>query len=106
MKKIIMILCCTFASAFVFAQADEGKKSNYPYWTISKDVQRLQFRDIEFQPINITTGTQIIPVSKGVSFMHTNRNPQRAVVVKMTGMPSSVISKGVARMQYEREMKR
>lgn len=88
------------ASTFTFAQAREGKTSNYPYWTVSKEVQRFQHRDEVFQPATIRVGNVVS--SKGVSQVASHRQQAGRVAVVMNGTPSHVISKGVARMQYEK----
>lgn len=105
MKKLTMLLGLTLCAAVVMAQDNEGKKSSYPHWAISKDVQRFQFRNIEVAPLTITTGNAAWVQSKGVSQTYTKRSDATTGKVVMTGMPSSVISKGVARMQYEKNNK-
>lgn len=106
MKKIIALLCLFFVAAGAYAQDGQNKKSNYPYWTISKDVQRMQYSNVEFVPATIETGNSVVHVSKGIALTSVSRSSRATGVVKMTGMPASVISKGVARMQYERSIKK
>jgi hypothetical protein len=104
MKKVMMGLCLgVFASISVLAQTPASeKKTTYPFWTISKEVQRMQFRGYQMEMPLITTGTAVFS-SKGVH--NFNRKQGASGTVQMTGMPSYVISKGVARMQYERNQK-
>jgi hypothetical protein len=104
MKKVMMGLCLgVFASISVFGQTPASeKKTTYPYWTISKDVQRMQFRDYQMEMPRITTGNVVFS-SKGIHRFTTKQ--EASGTVQMTGMPSYIISKGVARMQYERNQK-
>ena len=99
MKKITILLALMIAATFTFAQAPEGNKSNYPYWTISKDVQRLQFRNETFQPAIIKVGNAMRLSSKGISYVAMGKRQSNQTVVKMTGTPSQVFSKGIARIQ-------
>lgn len=101
MKKLSIIF---FLSGFVAfaAQAQDNKErqDNYPYWTVSKGVQRMQFKDVTFLPARITTGNGGWVTSKGVH--RTAASEVASGTVVKTGYPSWVISKGVARQQYER----
>jgi hypothetical protein len=103
MKKIIAgLYLIAGVSLNVFAQ--EGKtKTNYPYHLISKDVQRLQFRNYEFVPARISTGDLATLSSKGVNQINAKKATQQTGTVVTGGTPSWVISKGMARMQYERK---
>jgi hypothetical protein len=104
MKKLIMVLAfAVSASITAWGQTPASeKKTTYPYWTISKDVQRMQFRGYQLQMPVIST-TNMVFSSKGIHSF--SAKPQSTGTVQMTGMPSYVISKGVARMQYERNNK-
>ena len=104
MKKIIAFLFLCFVAAGTFAQDNPVRKSNYPYWTISKDVQRMQYSNVEYTPATIVTGNSTTHLSKGISLASVRRSSEATGTIKMTGMPSSVISKGVARMQYEKSL--
>lgn len=95
-----MICCFSLLVGATYAQKSAIKKSNYPYWTISKDVQRLQFKDTEFQPALVSTGNSQWVTSKRV-IQQDARAARPSGKVAMTGTPAHVISKGVARMQYE-----
>jgi len=104
MRKISIILLFSAALPFAAMAQSEERTDNYPYWTISKDVQRIQYRDVVFVPAKITTGAW--NVSKGVQQLAVNRAPKSTGQVSMTGYPSWTISKGVARMNYERSNKK
>jgi len=104
MKTSIAIITLVFVGINAFGQdnqsQDNDRKTNYPYWIISKDVQKLQFNDAEYVATPAVTG--FTPLSKGVQLFSQTRSEDAGNQVKMTGVPSSVISKGVARMQVER----
>jgi hypothetical protein len=100
MKKAMILFCLTLAATFAYAQHG-ATKSNYPYQTISKDVQRIQYRNVQFQPATIKIGDVAQFSTKGISRVQ-RKQTTPSIEVKMNGMPSHVISKGVARMQYER----
>ncbi len=104
MKTTIAIITLMFAGLNAFGQDNPNqgnrKKTNFPYWIISKDVQKIQFSNAEYVDTPAMTGFK--PVSKGVVLISQARRDETPTVVKMTGVPSSVISKGVARMQMER----
>jgi hypothetical protein len=95
-----MITCFALASFVVNAQ--DSKQETYPYWTISKGVQQLQFKNATYVPSIAVSGENSIVVSKGV---HTAGRSQSKVngTVRKTGPPSWVISKDVARMRQEKE---
>src|SRR4051812_46199918 len=103
MKRTVILLSLVVAGCVAYGQ-QEPQKSNYPYWTISKDVQRYQYRNVQFQPAVINTADVAGMSSKGVSQILKKRNTATGSVL-LTGMPSHVISKGVARMQYEKTNK-
>lgn len=103
MKRILAGICLVAGFSFAaVAQENAAKSETYPYHTISKDVQRLQFRNVEFTPARITTGDLLTVSSKGVSRISASRSAATPSNVQLKGMPSHVISKGVARMQYEK----
>jgi hypothetical protein len=102
MKKLGLVIVLLAIIALHGNAQDQSKSDSYPYWTISKDVQRMQYKDIKFVPAKITTGDLASNVSKGIQQVIARRSPQRTGDVTMTGYPSWTISKGVARMQYEK----
>lgn len=103
MKKVIAGICLVAGFALpAFSQDGNVKKERYPAHIITKDVQRLQFRNTEYAPATVTTGDVAFVSTKGVQQVNAKRVSRTAAVVKRDGMPSWVISKGVARMQYER----
>lgn len=104
MKKLSIIFLLSGLVAFT-AQAQENKsQDNYPYWTISKDVQRIQFNNVTFLPAKITTGNAGWVTSKGVHRAAATSEVASGTVAK-SGYPSWVISKGVARQQFEKNNK-
>lgn len=105
MKKLSIIFLLSGLVAFT-AQAQENKErqDNYPYWTITKGVQRMQFNNVTFLPAKITTGNAGWVTSKGVHRAAATSEVASGTVAK-TGYPSWVISKGVARQQFEKNNK-
>lgn len=100
MKKYL-IVTCLFMLVALSASAQRSR-SNYPHWAIGNELQRFQFRNVTFVPAVIVTnnGPQS---SKGITEIQSR--PAKRVQptkVKLAGTPSWVISKGVARMQYEK----
>ena len=105
MKKHLLILSLLAMSAIqVMGQNSAKYKSNYPYWTISKDIQRHQFRDVVYAPSAPAKGDVALVASKNV----TRINRQTTFLsrpVKMGGTPAHVVSKGIARMQIKNASK-
>jgi hypothetical protein len=102
MKKLVLGLClATGISIASFGQ----QKNSHPYRAISKDVQRLQIKSEWYEPARITTGDVTAISSKGVHQINARRSARHTGSVQMNGTPSWVISKGVARMQYEKNNK-
>lgn len=102
MKHIIStLLLVVLFSAAAFAQSSES----FPYHTISKGVQKLQFKDAVYTPATITTGDVTAVTSKGVAKFNVKDASTSKVRVAKTGIPSSAIQKGVARMQYEKSLR-
>jgi hypothetical protein len=101
MKKFVFIMTIV-TSTTLATQAQEGKSDSWPYWTISKDVQRTRFKDVRFEPAQIRSGNADWAISKGVHRV----KPAPATStgkVAMSGYPTWTISKGVARWQAERK---
>jgi hypothetical protein len=98
MKRLITLFPIFFAAA---TAAVAQRIESYPLHTISKDVQKIQFRDNTYEPSRIITA-HLLPSSKEVTRIQKRSDQKSPVVVAMTGMPSTVISKGVARKQFER----
>ena len=105
MRKISIILL--FSAVLPFAAIAQSKPNtdNYPYWTISKDVQRIQYKDVAFVPAKITTGDIAWNISKGVQQRQVGQQQQPTGKVRTTGYPSWIISKGAARLNYEKGLK-
>ena len=105
MRPFITFALVFFATA-VLAQEDEVKYSTYPLWTVSKDVQLIQYRNTIFKPARIYTGNAYT-ISKDVNWHQTmRRTPQPVQRVSANGMPASVVSKGLARHQYQKSLKK
>lgn len=105
MRKISIILFFSAALPFTAMAQSTERTDSYPYWTISKDVQRMQYRNVAFVPAKITTGDAAWSISKGVQQLSTKGDQTLTGQVRMTGYPSWIISKGVARMNYEKSKK-
>jgi hypothetical protein len=102
MKKLVLGLCVVAGVSTVsFGQQNDG----HTYRIISKDVQRLQIKNEWYEPARVTTGDVAAVGGKGVNQLNAKRSDQRSGTVKTGGTPSWVISKGVARMQYEKSNK-
>lgn len=99
MKRILLILSF-IGVASLTTHAQSLEKSNYPHWTISKGVQKIQFKNIEYIPAEVTTGSSSIAVSKDIQ--KANRPAESSGVVTTSGTPDWVVSKGVARVQVKR----
>jgi len=99
--KTLMIVAGLMLTCFTMNAQDNGNKNTYPVWIISKDVQKIQFRDTENVAATAVTGNNSMVVSKGV---HASRQPKSTVTgpIRKTGTPAWVVSKGVARMQMEK----
>jgi hypothetical protein len=104
MKKLGLALLIT-GGTFIGADAQEQVSDSWPYWSISKDVQRGKFRNITFIPVAIKTGNIDWTISKGVQRINKDVSGQARSTVVMNGYPAWTISKGAARMQYRRENK-
>lgn len=99
--KTLLIVAGLMVTCFTMHGQDNGIKNTYPVWTISKDVQKLQFRNTENIAATAMTGNNSMVVSKGV---HSTRQPESTITgrVNKTGTPAWVVSKGVARMQMKK----
>jgi hypothetical protein len=104
MKTLVLSMLFSAGVCFTsFGQAPQQTVS-YPYWTISKDIQRMVFRNSVYVPARITTGDLLKVSGKGVHAISvkSDDNATKPQPVKTNGTPSWVVSKGVARWQYER----
>jgi hypothetical protein len=100
MKLTIKLLAFfILVPVFMAAAQTTEKKDSYPYWTISKDVQRMQYKNTLHTPVKIALGDVRASVTKSI---HRNNEPVRQGTVIRTGYPTWTISKGVARQQAER----
>ncbi len=100
MKRILLILSFV-AIGFTMNAQDEPQTERYPYWTISKGVQQIQFKNKKYVPATAVTGDNAIVYSKGV---HKVSKQESTVTgrVQTGGTPSWVVSKGVARVQMSK----
>jgi hypothetical protein len=99
MKKIGLILAFAVSTTLA-TQAQEVKSDSWPYWSLSKDVQRTRFKNVRFEPVQIRSGNNDWAVSKGVQrVQQVPATP--AGKVNMGGYPTWTISKGVARWRAE-----
>lgn len=98
MKKLTLVVFFTSLLAVTANAQDAPRSSSYPYWTISKDVQRMQYKNTILTPAVISTG-DALPVSKGVQQLQANKTPRRKGMISTNGYPAWTISKGVARFQ-------
>ena len=64
-KKFVFIVALV-TSATLATQAQEVKSDSWPYWAVSKDVQRVRFKDVRLVPIQISSGNADWAISKGV----------------------------------------
>lgn len=102
MKKLIGTAALT---VFVcIAAIGQPETSRFP--ALSKDVQKVQVRKNERHSTRIVT-VNLPNSSKSVQMIPMDRaRPVRIKEVTMGGFPAHVISKGVARMQFERARKK
>lgn len=100
MKRTALILLFGAFGVFAAHAQESVKKDSYPYWTISKDVQRVQYKNVQFVPSTIVTGNGQWTISKGVARAQDERATGN---VQTGGRPTWFISKGVARQQAERK---
>jgi hypothetical protein len=99
MKKVMIMVLFAFGVTGAIAQTTPSQN---PDWTISKGVQRMQYKDVKYIPVRIEAGDVALVSSKGIHQQVAQQNVKRGRV-GMTGYPSWTISKGAARMRYEKE---
>jgi hypothetical protein len=105
MKTVLIVFVCVMASTSGFGQ-DSLNQVTYPVWSISKPVQKLQFRNSVFKGARVYTGNAWV-LTKDVHQLQLIRNSRLEThKVRLGSNSSSFISKGVARMQYNRNKKR
>src|SRR5262245_10473722 len=97
MKKTAFILLFSFG-AMVVAHAQDNKGDNYPYWTISKGVKAIEYRNVKLLPARVTSGDMAWTVSKAIQ-QRNAESTQQVGTITMNGYPSWTISKGVARLR-------
>jgi hypothetical protein len=101
MKRTTFVLCfAMLASVATFAQDNKGGRSYV--LPISKEIQRMQFQNA--RPAVLVAGNYV-NLSKSIHQVSASRRPVGSTRIDLSGTPPHVISKGVARMQYERKSK-
>jgi hypothetical protein len=98
MKKLSIVVLLVGFGLAATAQSNP-RKDNYPYWTISKDVAKLQFKNVEYLPAKILVGDPAWTIAK--IYTPASAKTSRGKVVT-SGYPTWMISKGAARHQMER----
>ena len=96
MKRVLILPLLALCSLTAFAQSENTN----PAW-ISKDVQKIQYRNSPIASSVVTTAARPL-VSKGVAVIANRQTSAATSRVAMTGTPASVISKPVAKQQYEK----
>lgn len=99
MKAFLIVSGLLLCAGGSLAQSGE-LVNTVPVWTISKQVQHLQFRDYTYKSSRVFTGGYVMP-SKDIAAHHNALTPIKRV--RTTGTPPHVVSKGVARLQYKRD---
>lgn len=85
-------------------QNKQVRKDNFPYWAVSKGVQRVAYKDVAVVPAKIGVTEVTTTSSKGVQRVQ-DRKVKRSSLVATKGYPTWTISKGVARQQAENVQK-
>lgn len=100
MKKLSLIFL--LLTTPVLLRAQDSTNGNYPYWTITKEIQRHAYRNVAYNPatFNITDVSSI--VSKNIQRKETTASKK----VVATGYPAWTISKPAARQSFERNEKK
>ena len=102
MKKVSLIFLIVAAPLFLRAQDSTTTGSNFPYWTISKDVQRLTYQKTVHAPLTIEVTDISTLVSKNVHRKKTSDTRHAT----LSGYPTWTISKPVARQTVEGNAKK
>ena len=105
MRTVLLVIMAGFTWATASGQDSLTYETTFPIWSISKPVQQLQFKDTAFRPARVYTGNAWI-MTKDVHQLQLLRGKRYPHYKgRLTDTPASAISKGVARMQYERAAK-
>jgi hypothetical protein len=99
--RLVLLVLFAFIAWSSSAQDTVSRETTFPVWTISKPVQQLQFKNTLFTPARVYTGNAWI-MAKDVHQLQLVKQRKTFYKVKHGNLPSTSISKGVARMQYER----
>lgn len=101
MKKILIIAAfCLVGAAASFGQARELPGNTYPVWTMSNEVQKMHLRRTTVYTPSVIAAGNARAFTKGIASVQAKPKTSRAI--RGEGTPPWVISKGVARMQYEK----
>ena len=99
LAAIVVFIC--FLGVDAVSQAS-NEKSNYPYSTISKEVHKIQYKNVKHVPAKITMVSPSLVQSKGTAqLLNKNVKSENRKLVRV-GYPAWTISKGVARRQFEK----
>jgi hypothetical protein len=98
MKSLVIIAGLVLTCFTTHAQNDVSQNT-YPVWTISKDVQKIQFRNTQNISAIAVTGSNSMVVSKGV---HSTSQSTVTGRVRKTGTPAWLISKDAARRHLKK----
>ena len=101
----IIALFIFFLGSAAMAQSS-NEKSNYPYHTISKDVQKIQYKNVEHIPAKIMIVSPSLTQTKGSAQILNKKEISEKRQLVRVGYPSWSISKGVARRQFEKSQSR
>jgi hypothetical protein len=97
MKKYVALFSLLLTS--IAAQTQSTAIYSDP--SLAKEVHKINFRNQKHVPARVITAL-FVPQSKEVSYIHSDKLTTPKGSIQMKGIPASIISKGVARMQYER----
>lgn len=100
MKKIILIL--SIVAAPLLLRAQNSATSNFPHWTISKEVQRHPYRNVSAAPLTLVITDVSATVSKSIH----RTPPEAGRPAKVSGYPAWTISKPAARQSFEKSNKK
>ena len=106
MKASTITVIIIFFLGFGAMAQSSREKSNYPYHTISKAVQKIQFKNVEHVPAKITMVSPVTTQIKGTAQILTKNEVAVNRKLVRVGYPAWTISKGVARRQFEKSQSR
>lgn len=102
MKVLAPVVVFLFFLGIEAMAQSSNEKSNYPYSTISKEVHKIHYKNVEHVPAKITMANPSLVQSKGTAqIFNKNIKPESRSLVR-GGYPAWTISKGVPRRQFEK----